>query len=138
MTRITSPALPLLGRILLAAIFVLSGFGKLTAPEGTIAYIASHGLPVPQAAYVVALIVELGGGLAIVAGLFTPLVALVMAVFTLVTAFAFHMPMSDMGQFINFWKNVSMTGGFLMLAAHGAGAWSVDAALARRRGVAAA
>jgi putative oxidoreductase len=136
MTRIDSPALPLLARLFLAALFVQAGFSKLTDPAGTIGYIAHVGLPFPTLAYAIALVAEIGGGIAIVLGLFTPVVALALAVFTVATAFGFHYPMSDMSQFINFWKNMSITGGFLALAANGAGAWSLDAMLARRRGFA--
>ena len=132
MTRVPSAALLLLGRLMLAAIFLLSGFGKLSAPADTIGYIRSAGLPVATVAYAVALAVELGGGLAIVAGLFTPLVAIALAVFSVATAFAFHYPMTDMGQFVNFWKNVAMAGGLLVLASSGAGLWSLDGLRARR------
>src|SRR6476661_939523 len=85
-----APYVASLGRLLLAAIFLLSGFGKLTAAAGTIGYIQSAGLPAPTLAYAIAVIVELGGGLLLVAGYQTRIVAGVMAVFTLATAFAFH------------------------------------------------
>jgi putative oxidoreductase len=76
---------------------------------------------------------ELGGGLAILAGGFTRWIALALAAFSLVSAALFHADFGDAGQAINFWKNVAMAGGFLMLAAHGAGAYSLDHVLGKRR-----
>lgn len=133
MDRLQLSLVPLLGRILMAYIFITSGFGKLMNPAGAIGYIASAGLPLPQVAVYVAVVVELIGGIALVVGFQTRLVALVMAVFTLVTAFAFHNHMEDMGQAINFMKNIAITGGFLQVVAFGAGAWSLDAMMNRPR-----
>jgi putative oxidoreductase len=132
MDRLDTPALPALGRVLLSVIFLLSGWGKLFAAAGTIGYIAAHGLPLPTVAYAVAVIVELGGGILLLVGLLTRPVALVLALFCLVTAFAFH-GFADMNNQIQALKNIAMAGGFLFVAAHGAGAWSLDAALRRRR-----
>ena len=129
-----TPAVTALGRLLLALIFIMSGFGKLMAPGPTIGYIAHVGLPVPPAAYVVALIVELGGGLLLLAGFLTRWVALALGVFCLVTAFAVH-GFGDMNSQIHALKNIAMAGGFLFVMAHGAGAWSVDAMRARRDGL---
>ena len=129
-----TPAVTALGRLLLALIFIMSGFGKLMAPGPTIGYIAHVGLPVPPAAYIVALIVELGGGLLLLAGFLTRWVALALGVFCLVTAFAVH-GFGDMNSQIHALKNIAMAGGFLFVMAHGAGAWSVDAMRARRGGL---
>jgi len=118
--------LPLLGRILIAAIFVLSGISKLTAPAGTIAYIQSAGLPAPTLAYGIALAVELGGGLLLIAGYRTRLVAGILAAFAFATAFGFHSNLADQNQFIHFFKNVAMAGGLLQVAAFGGGAVSID------------
>ena len=101
----------LAGRILLAAIFVLSGLSKVAAPAGTISYIASAGLPLPQVGLAIAVIVELGGGLALVAGFRTRFVAAILALFSLATALAFHNHLADQNQFIHFFKNVAMAGG---------------------------
>lgn len=117
---------PLLGRLLLAAIFLISGFGKLTSAEGTIGYIAAAGLPAPQLAYAVALLVELGGGLLLVLGYQTRLAALALAVFTLATAFGFHANFADQNQMIHFLKNIAITGGLLQVVAFGAGGLSFD------------
>jgi putative oxidoreductase len=76
---------------------------------------------------------ELGGGLAILGGAFTRWIALALAAFSLVSAALFHADFGDAAQAINFWKNVAMAGGFLMLAAHGAGSYSLDQAWSRRR-----
>lgn len=114
------------GRLLIAAIFVLSGFGKIFDIAGTAGYIGSVGLPFPTLGVYVAIIVELLGGLALIAGYKTRIVALVLAGFTLVAAFAFHFDFGDQMQMINFLKNVSITGGLLFVAVFGAGKISLD------------
>jgi putative oxidoreductase len=133
MDRLQTTLLPAAGRVLLCFIFVISGFGKLGAPDATIGYIAAKGLPLPELGYALAVIVELGGGLLLLAGLMTRWAALVLAVFCLVTAFVFH-GFGDMNSSIHAMKNIAMTGGFLYVAAFGAGEWSLDALLSRRRG----
>jgi putative oxidoreductase len=85
-----------------------------------------------------AVVVELGGGLAILFGLFTRPVAFVCAIWCVATALIAHTNFADRIQEIQFFKNMGMTGGFLYIAAFGAGAWSLDAWLARRRGAVAA
>ncbi len=126
-----APALTAIGRVLLAAIFIWSGFGKLIAPSATIGYIAHVGLPAAPAAYVVSLIVELLGGFALLLGFQTRVAAAALGLFCLVTAFAVH-GFGDRMNEINAMKNIAMAGGFLFVIAHGAGAWSIDAM--RRRG----
>jgi putative oxidoreductase len=118
---------PAVGRWLLAAIFLISGFGKLANPAGTIGYIAAVGLPLPAVGYALAVAVEIGGGLLLVAGYRTRIAALVLAAFTLVAAICFHNHFADQNQFIHFLKNVAIAGGLLQVAAFGAGRWSVDA-----------
>ena len=130
----TSSAIPALGRILLAAIFIISGFGKLMAPAGTIGYIQSVGLPFASIAFAVAVAVELGGGLLLVAGVQTRVVAAILALFSVVTAFAFHGAVGDQNQMIHLLKNIAMAGGLLQVVAFGAGAWSVDASGERKAG----
>jgi putative oxidoreductase len=131
-TRTTvQDAAALVGRILLAWIFIQSGFGKLTGFEGTVGYIASKHLPLPQVAAAIAIAVELGAGLLLAIGFKARWSALAIAIFTLAAAFLFHDfwnadAASKMGQSINFWKNISMTGGLLMVFAFGPGRYSVD------------
>jgi len=133
MDRLQTAIAPAVGRVLMSLIFILSGFGKLTAAGATIGYIASTGLPLPEVGYGLSVIVELGGGLLLLAGLWTRWVALVLAAFCLFTAFVFH-GFADMNGQIHAMKNFAMAGGFLYVAAYGAGLWSVDALLRRRGG----
>jgi putative oxidoreductase len=123
----TNNVLPLIGRILLAAIFIMSGLGKLADPAGTLGYIASIGLPLPGVALAGAIAVEVGGGLLIAIGLYSRITALAMAVFSIATALLFHHALGDQNQMIHFMKNISIAGGFLQIAAFGAGAFSLDA-----------
>ncbi len=125
-------ALNLAGRVLLAALFLPAGISKLTGFEGTVGYIASVGLPLPAVGAVLALLVEIVGSLALIAGFGTRIAALVLALFTLVASFFFHafwaVPADQafMVQLL-FFKNVAVVGGLLALAANGAGGWSLDA-----------
>lgn len=134
MERLDNTLTPLLGRLMLAAIFIWSGFGKLMQPAGTIGYMAKIGLSMPQAAYWLAVVVELGGGILIALGLFTRPVAAVLAIWCLATAAIVHLHPGDIEQMINAYKNLAMAGGFLYVAAYGAGLWSVDAARRPIRG----
>ncbi len=119
-------AIVLIARILLAHIFLLSGFGKLGAGyAGTQGYMVSMGVSGDLLPLVIAL--EVGGGLALVAGLFTRWAALALAAFCIVGAVIFHRNFADQMQMIMFMKNFAMAGGLLMLYIHGAGAYSVDA-----------
>jgi putative oxidoreductase len=119
------------GRLLIGIPFAMSGFGKLVAYGATTAYIASAGLPVPPLAYAIAVLVELGGGLLLIAGYQARSVALAMAVFSLAAAVSFHNNFADQNQMIHFLKNVMMAGGLLQVVAFGAGAISLDARLSR-------
>jgi len=128
----TQNALNLSGRVLLAALFLPAGISKLTGFEGTVGYIASVGLPLPAVGAVLALLVEIVGSVALIAGFGTRIAALVLALFTLVASFFFHafwaVPADQafMVQLL-FFKNVAVVGGLLALAANGAGGWSLDA-----------
>ena len=115
------------GRLMIATVFVLSGLGKIAAPAVTQAYIASTGLPLPIAGYLIAVAVEVGGGLLLAAGYRTTFVASGMAVFTLATAVFFHNNFADQNQFIHFFKNIAIAGGLFQVAAFGAGSFSIDA-----------
>ncbi len=125
--RIDVTLTPLLGRLLLAALFVWAGALKAMSASGTIGYIAHSGVPVPELAYAVAVIVELGGGILLALGAFTRPVAVVLALWCLVTGLLFHFIPGGYENLINGYKNLAMAGGFLYVAAHGAGLWSVDA-----------
>ncbi len=118
--------LPAFGRLLIAIIFLMSGFGKLAAPSAAIGYITAAGLPAPTLAYLVAVLVELGGGILLVIGFQTRIVAAVIAVFCIAAALGFHTHFADQNQMNNFLKNVAMAGGLLQIVAFGAGALSVD------------
>ena len=129
----TQAAAALVGRILLASIFITSGFGKITGFEGTVGYIASKGLPLPQVGAIIAILVELGGGLMLAIGFKARWAALAIAIFTLAAGILFHNywaveAAQKMGQEINFWKNVAITGGALAFFAFGPGRYSVDKA----------
>ena len=124
--------LALLSRLLLAALFLPAGIGKITGFAGTAGYIASVGLPMPTVAAAVAIAVEVLGGLALIVGFGTRWAALALALFTLGASFFFHnywaMPAEQqMMQQLMFMKNIGVTGGLLALAAFGAGAFSLDA-----------
>jgi putative oxidoreductase len=118
--------LMLLGRLLLAAIFVWAGLGKLMAYEGTQAYMTGQG--VPGVLLPLVILLELGGGIAIILGLFTRLTAASLAVFCVASALLFHGNFGDQDQMqtILFLKNLAIAGGFLMLAAYGPGDISLD------------
>jgi putative oxidoreductase len=126
-SRASESLLPLLGRVLMAAIFLLSGLAKLGDPAGTIGYIGSAGLPFPRLAYAIAVAVEIGGAALLVIGYRTRLLASVLALFTLAAAFGFHFQLADQNQFIHFFKNIAMAGGLLQVIAFGGGAYSLDA-----------
>jgi putative oxidoreductase len=118
------------GRILLSVIFVLSGFQKLTGFGGTVAFMGSEGLPMPEVTAIVAILIECIGGILLVIGYQIRLVGLVLAFWSIATALVAHTNFADQNQLLHFLKNVAMAGGFLQLFAFGAGAWSLDA---RRR-----
>ena len=123
--------LALLGRIGLSLIFIIAGWGKIAGYAATQQYMEAMGVPGALLPLVIAL--ELGGGLAILMGAFTRWIALALAAFSLASAALFHANFGDAAQAINFWKNVAMAGGFLMLAAHGAGMLSLDHVWNKRR-----
>ncbi len=117
-------AAKLVGRILLALMFVLGGWSKINGYAGTQAYMASAG--VPGILLPLVIIVELIGGLMIVVGYKTRLVALVLCAFTIAASVLFHMNWAQPMQQLLFMKNLSVAGGFLVLFAAGAGAYSLD------------
>ena len=124
----------LAGRILLAVIFILSGFGKIMGYGGTAAYMASKGMPMVAVLLPLTILTELGGGLALAVGFKARWAALALTGFSLLSALVFHDfwnvtdAMQHMNQQINFLKNVSIAGGMLMVFAFGPGRYSVDKA----------
>lgn len=123
--------LNLLGRIGLSLIFITAGWSKIGGYAGTVQYMESAGVPGMLLPLVILL--ELGGGLALLAGFGTRWLALALAGFTLAAAVLFHGNLADQIQSLLFWKNVAIAGGFLALASAGGGALSVDGLIARRR-----
>ena len=132
MSQSVQDALALAARLLIVALFLPAGIGKLTGFDGTVGYIASVGLPLPAVGAALAVAVEIGASLALLAGLGTRIAALVLAAFTLAASVFFHAywaapaDQAYVAQLL-FFKNIAVVGGLLMLAAYGAGRWSLDA-----------
>jgi len=120
-------AIALIGRVLMAVMFFLSGFGKVMAPAATIAWINSTGLPLPEAGYYVSIVIELGGALLLVLGWQIRPLGAILSVFAIATAFIFHRNIADQNQLFHFLKNIAVMGGFFQLMAFGAGRYSLDA-----------
>ena len=120
-------AIILVGRILLSIMFIVAGFGKLTAIGGTAGYFGSLGIPAPTVVAVLVGLLELLGGLAVLVGFRTHAAAGAVAVFTVAASLLAHMDWSDGMPLMIFQKNLAVAGGFLILAAFGPGALSVDA-----------
>jgi putative oxidoreductase len=123
--------LVLAGRILLALIFIQAGWSKITGYEGTAGYMAGAGLPMVSVLLPLAILAELGGGIALAIGWKARWAAAAIAIFLIPTTLVFHAWWSSpadqvMMQQINFMKNVSILGGMLLVAAFGPGAWSLD------------
>jgi putative oxidoreductase len=120
----------LIGRVLLSIIFIMSGFSKLGAVAGTAGYMASMGIPLPNITVWLVIALEIFGGVAILIGFFTRYAAWALAAFCVASGYLGHFQPEDQMQMINFMKNLAMAGGYLVLAANGAGSFSIDA---RRR-----
>lgn len=119
------------GRILLALMFVMAGFSKIGGFAGTVGYIQSKGLPAAELLAALTVVLEIGGGLALMFGVYARWVALALAVFTLLASVVFHNfwampPAQQMMQQLMFMKNLSVAGGLLLVAALGAGPLSFD------------
>jgi putative oxidoreductase len=133
MNQLTNP-LALLGRVLMAAIFIMAGISKVTGFSGTAAYIGSVGLPMPEALAAGTIVLEVVGGLALVVGYRLRLFAVLLAGFTLLAGLFFHNfwampPEVQHIQQIMFMKNLSIAGGLLIIASLGGGTLSLDAKL---------
>lgn len=131
MKTVVVDSVALVGRVLLALIFIISGAGKIVGFAGTVAYITATGLPFPQVAAIIAIIVEVGGGVMLAVGFNARWAALALAIFTLIAGFLFHDfwnadATSKLTQSIHFWKNISITGGMLMVFAYGPGRFGLN------------
>ncbi|NVB83709.1 MAG: DoxX family protein [Kofleriaceae bacterium] len=128
----------LIGRILISAIFLLSGFAKFTDPSGAIGYMTAQGIPHAQTLLYIAAAAEVLGGLAILLGFLTRLGALGLFIYLIPTTYFFHHFWNMSGaeaktQMVNFMKNLAIMGGLLTLWAHGPGRFSIDHAIRRPR-----
>ena len=122
----------LIARVLMAALFLPAGISKIAGFAGTVGYIGSVGLPMPEIGAAIAVVVEVGGALALLFGFHTRWAALLMALFTVVAGVFFHAfwnaaPEAMQMQQIMFMKNIAIAGGLLALNAYGAGSISLDA-----------
>lgn len=129
MTQCFETAAIAVARILLSGLFLYEAWFKLTHYAQAVGYAETFGIP--AAALPLALIVEAGGGLLILIGLQVRIAALALAAFCISTAVLFHLKLSDGGEVLHFGKDLGLAGGFLLLAAFGAGAFSIDALRAR-------
>ena len=123
--------MPLVGRILISVIFLLSGFGKLTSWSSSAAFLAARHFPIPSAMVAGAVIVELIGGLCLVFGFKARIVAFIMFLYMIPTTLIFHNFWALQGAArgdnqIHFLKNVAIMGGLLMVSAYGPGKLSID------------
>lgn len=123
----------LLGRVMASAMFVTSGLLKLTTPEATKAYFLQVGVPLVEIAYPIAVATELVGSFCLILGFRPRLGAFLLAAYCVATAFMVHTDFSNRAASINFNKNIAMAGGYLAFIAVGAGAYSLDRLLARRK-----
>jgi putative oxidoreductase len=119
-----APYLKLIGRILLSIIFIQSGWSKIFGYAGTMEHMDAAG--VPGALLPLVILVELGGGLLVLIGLWTRYAAIALAGFCVLAAWFFHYHPGDMGQMISFMKNITIAGGFLVLAGSGPGLLALD------------
>ena len=125
----------LIARILLALLFLNFGWSKLTDYSGTAAYMTQTGVPMPSLAAFVAIVIEFFGAIALIFGILARPLAVLLGLYTLASALIGHPfwtmsdPAAHYGSMINFYKNVSILGGFLLLYITGAGRYSVDARL---------
>lgn len=114
----------LAGRILLAHIFLLAGINKISGYAGTLGYMEAMGVPGMLLPLVILL--EIGGAVALIIGWQTRWAAYALAAFSIAAALIFHSNFAEQMQSILFMKNLAMAGGLLILAVHGAGAFSLD------------
>ncbi|GAA5542495.1 MULTISPECIES: DoxX family protein [Brucella/Ochrobactrum group] len=120
-------AVTLIARVFLSILFIIAGFGKLTAISGTAGYFSSIGLPLPTVTAVVVGLVEFVGGIAILVGFQTRIAAAIVGLFTIGATLVAHMDFSQGMNALMAQKNLAIAGGLFLLALHGAGSLSIDA-----------
>jgi len=125
---------PLIGRIMIAQIFLMSGFGKIFNFAGTQQYMASHGMPLTALFLLGAMALELGGGLSLLLGYKARWGAIALIIFLVPTTLIFHTAFAERIQQIQFMKNMAIMGGLFMVAYFGSGPLSIDAGTARTGG----
>lgn len=125
-TNLPQDVLALVARLLLAALFILAGINKIGGMEGTVGYISSVGLPLPEVVYFGTVALEIGGGLLLAAGFKARQISLVLGVFTVLTAVIFHNDFSQQIEMTMFLKNLAIAGGMFAIAAFGGGRLSLD------------
>lgn len=111
---------PVLGRVLIAALFIMGGIGKIMDFPGSVGYAATFNVPYPEIAIIIAIIIELGGGLLLLFGVWTRFAAFKIAGFLVIVTLIFHNNFADPNQMIQFLKNFAIIGGLLYLSVHGA------------------
>jgi len=132
--NLTHDLTALVGRALMSAIFIWSGYGKLVSPAEAQAYFVHVGVVFPQLVWVVAVLIEFVGGLTLLLGIQARPTAAVLGVWCIATAIAAHANFSDPNMQIHFMKNVAMAGGFTVIAGYGAGAYTLGRLISRARG----
>ncbi len=116
---------PLAGRLLLALIFILAGYGKLTGWEGTLGFMASKGIPLTSIALGITILIEMGGGLLIALGFYARWAAFIIFLFLIPVTLIFHPFWADPDQYNSFMKNLAMMGGMLYIMTYGSGPYSL-------------
>lgn len=122
----TKDAAAFIARLLLAALFILAGVGKISGAEGTIGYIASVGLPAAELLYYATIALEIGGGLLLAAGYKTRFAAAALGMFSIAAAVIFHNDFAQQAEMTAFLKNLAIAGGMFMVVVAGPGRLSLD------------
>lgn len=125
-SALQNPAITLIARVFLSILFILAGWAKLTGLEGTAQYFGAIGLPMPMVTAILVGLVEFVGGVAILVGFKTRIAALIVALFTIGATLVAHMDFATDAHALMAQKNLAITGGLLLLAQLGAGAFSID------------
>lgn len=125
MKKYLNKILPLVARLSMSAVFILAGIGKIQDSSGTVQYMAAYGIPAPDVLMVIALIVEIVGGLSLLLGFKAKWGAGILALYLLVVTLTLHTAFSDQMQVTQFLKNTAILGGLLMVIQYGSGPFSI-------------